>query len=120
MKNRVEFLKTLGVIVLVLGFVSASLVFWLGQKRSTSLANSQQSSVVDGGWKDDTLSPGDLKGSSRTIEMNFGKVAVLAASWLHWWQQLEPHETLAITITTISTLTALSCFIIAKGWWMER
>jgi hypothetical protein len=92
------------------------MVFWLGQKPSISQVNIQGSSMVEGGWKDNTLSPQDLKGSSRTIEMNFGKVAVLIASWLHWWQQLKPNESLAIIITIISTLAALSCFIVAKGW----
>jgi len=76
--------------------------------------------VVDGGWKDSTLSSEDLKGSSRSIEMNYGKVAVLLVNWLHWWEQLKPHESLAIIIATISILTALSCFIVAKGWRFER
>ena len=116
LKNRAELLKTLGVLVLVVGVVSASIVFWSGQKRSSSQSNSQETSVVDGGWKDSTLSSEDLKGSSRTIEMNYGKVAVLMVSWLHWWEQLEPHESLAIVIATISTLTAITCFILAEGW----
>ena len=114
-KNRAELLQTLGVLVLVLGAVSASIVFWSGQKRSANRSNKQESSVVDGGWKDSTLSTEDLKGSSRTIEMNYGKVAVLLVSWLHWWEQLKPHELVAIIITTISTLTAITCFILAKG-----
>ena len=120
LKNRAELLKTLGVLVLVLGVVSASIVFWSGQKRSSSQSNSQETSVVDGGWKDSTLSPEDLKGPSRSIEMNYGKVAVLLVNWLHWWEQLKPHESLAIIIATISILTALSCFIVAKGCRFER
>ncbi len=116
LKNRAELLKTLGVVVLVLGVVSASIVYWSGQKRSASQSKNQETSVVDGGWKDSTLSSEDLKGSSRTIEMNYGKVAVLMVSWLHCWEQLEPHESLAIVIATISTLTAITCFILAEGW----
>jgi hypothetical protein len=120
LKSRAELLKTLGVVVLVLGVVSASIVYWSGQQRSASRSRNQETSAVDGGWKDSTLSSEDLKGSSRTIEMNYGKVAVLMVSWLHWWEQLEPHESLAIVIATISTLTALSCFIVAKGRRFER
>jgi hypothetical protein len=119
-KNHAELLQTLGVLVLVLGAVSASIVFWSGQKRSANRSNKQESSVVDGGWKDSTLSSEDLKGSSRTIEMNYGKVAVLIVNWLHWWEQLKPHESLAIIIATISTLTAITCFILAKGWFGAR
>jgi hypothetical protein len=115
-KNHAELLQTLGVLVLVLGVVSASIVFWSGQKGSTNRSNKQESSVVDGGWKDSTLSSEDLKGSSRTIEMNYGKAAVLIVKWLHWWEQLKPHESLAIIITTISTLTAMTFFILGKGW----
>ena len=119
MKKRAEQLKTLGVVILVLGIASASIVFWNGQERLASQSK-QQSSIVDGGWQDSTLSPGDLKGSSRALEMNYGKVAVLITSWLHWWEQLRPHESLAIIIATISILTALSCFIVAKRWSFDR
>jgi hypothetical protein len=116
LKSRAELLKTLGVVVLVLGVVSASIVYWSGQKRSASRSRNQVAAAVDGGWKDSTLPSEDLKGSSRTIEMNYGKVAVLMANWWHWWEQLEPHESLAFVIVTISTLTALSCFLVAGGW----
>jgi hypothetical protein len=120
LKKRAEQVKTLGVVILVFGLVSASIVFWSGQKRLASQSNNQQSSILEGGWKDSTLSSEDLKGSSRTIEMNYGKVAVLITNGLHWWEQLEPHQSLAIIITTISTLTALTCFIVAKAWRFER
>jgi len=120
LKNRAELLKTIGVVVLILGAISASIVFWSGQMRSARQSNNQESSIAEGGWKDSTLSSEDSKGSSRTIEMNYGKVAVLIVSWLHWSEQLKPHQSLAIIIAAISTLTALSCFIVAKGWFGIR
>jgi len=120
LKNRAELLKTLGVLVLVLGVVSASIIFWSGQKGASSQSNNQETSVVDSGWKDSTLSSEDLKGSPRTIEMNYGKVAVLIVNWSHWWEQLKPHESLAIIIATISIVAALSCFIVARRWRFER
>jgi len=113
-QNRSELLKTLGVVVLVLGFVTSGAVYWNGQQHSASQPNSRPSSQAEGGWKDSTLSPEDLKGSSRTIEMNYGKTAVLVVSWFHWWEQLKPHESLAIIIATISIIAALSCFMVAR------
>jgi hypothetical protein len=113
LSTRAELLKTIGVAVLVLGVVSASLVFWSGEKHPAS-STEGESLAMGGGWKDTTLPPEDLKGSSRNIEMNYGKVAVLIVSWLHWWQQLKPHEFLAIMIVGIATLTSLGCFMAAK------
>jgi hypothetical protein len=84
-RTAAELLQTLGVLVLVLGVVIASIVFWSGQKRSANRSNKPESFVVDGGWKDSTLPSEDLKGSSRTIELNYGKVATLIVKWLHWW-----------------------------------
>jgi hypothetical protein len=113
-QRRAELLKTIGVVVLVLGIGSACVVYWSGQNRSASQSNHQEALNTQGGWGDSTLAPEDMKGSSRTIEMNFGKVAVLILNWLHWWKQLKPHESLAITIGMISILTALSCFLVAN------
>ena len=42
--------------------------------------------------------PKTLKGSSRTIEMNYGKIAVLITDWLHRWAELKLHQLLAIVI----------------------
>jgi hypothetical protein len=113
-QRRAELLKTIGVVILVLGLGSATVVYWSGQSRSGSQSNHQETLNAEKGWNDSTLAPGDTKGSSRTIEMNFGKVAVLIVNWLHRWQQLKPHESLAITIAAISILTALSCFFVAN------
>ena len=113
-QRRAELLKTIGVVVLVLGIGSASIVYWRGQNRSASQSNHQETLNAQGGWGDSTLAPEDTKGSSRTIEMNFGKVAVLVMNWLHRLQQLKPHESLAITIGMISILTALTCFLVAN------
>jgi hypothetical protein len=113
-QSRAELLKTIGVVVLVLGIGSASVVYWSGQNSSASQSHHQEPLNAQGGWSDSTLALGDTKGASRTIEMNFGKVAVLIVNWLHRWEQLKPHQLLAITIATISILTALSCFLVAN------
>ena len=113
-QRRAELLKTIGVVILVLGIGSASVVYWNGQNSSASQSNHRKTLNSQSGWSDSTLAPEDMKGSSRTIEMNFGKVAVLILNWLHRWKQLKPHESLAITIGMISILTALGCFLIAN------
>ena len=114
MQRRAELLKTIGVVILVLGIGSASVVYWNGQNSSASQSNHRETLNSQGGWSDSTLAPEDMKGSSRTIEMNFGKVPVLILNWLHRWKQLKPSESLAITIGMISILTALGCFLIAN------
>jgi hypothetical protein len=109
-----ELLKTIGVAVLVLGFAAASLIYWNGEKRSEVDSRGDQTSNLERSWKDGSLSPEDLKGSSRTIEMNFGKVAVTIVGWLHRLAALKPHQLLAIAVATITALVAICCFLVAK------
>jgi hypothetical protein len=117
-KRRAEFLKTAGVAVLVLGFVTASIVYLSGENRSA--VTPEPTANLGGSWKDGTLSPEDLKGSSRTIEMNFGKVAVLLSNWLHRWEDLKPHQLLAVAIAIVAVLLATYCFLAARRLLRER
>jgi multisubunit Na+/H+ antiporter MnhE subunit len=118
--QRAELLKTFGVAALVLGFIAATIVYWVGENRSTIASQSPQTSNLENSWKDSTLSPEDSKGSSRTIEMNYGKVAVLVVNWLHWWKRLKPHEWLAGAIATCAIFVAISCFSIANRLLQRR
>lgn len=120
LKRRAERLKTVGVAVLVLGLIAASVIYWSGEKRSPTGSQSGETPDLQGSWKDSTLSPEDLKGSSRTIEMNYGRVSVLIVNLLHRWQALKPHQWLAVVVATIAALIALSCFLIAKRLLQER
>jgi hypothetical protein len=115
LERRAELFKTVGVAVLVLGFVAATIIFLNGENRSAILSQDRKNSDLESSWKDSTLSPEDSKGSSRRIEMNYGKVAVLIVNWLHWWEQLKPHQWLAAMIATSATLIATACFFIAKA-----
>ena len=112
--RRAELLRTIGVAVLVLGLITASIVFWGGEKRSEISGPGPQPPEMNQSWKDGSLLSKDLKGSSRTIEMNYGKVGVLIVNWLHQWEELKPHQLLAAAIATIATLVAICCFVIAK------
>jgi hypothetical protein len=112
--RRAELLKTVGVGVLVLGFVAASFVYWSGEKRSETVTEDPQTSAPGHSWQDGSLLSRDLKGSSRTVEMNYGKAAVLVVNWLHQWEELKPHQRLAAVIATIATLVTIFCFVIAQ------
>ena len=111
-RRRAEFLKTAGVAVLVLGFVTASIVYLSGENRS--VITSPQTTNLGGSWRDGTLSPDDLKGSSRAIEMNFGKVAVLLSNWLHRLEELKPHQLLAVAIAIVAVFLGTYCFLAAR------
>jgi hypothetical protein len=113
-KHRTELLKTVGVAVLVLGLIASSILFWGGEGNSVTSLRGQEISGPGGSWKDGTLSPEDTKGSSRTTEMNFGKVGVLVTGWLHRFEELKPHQMLAIVIAVIAVLIAIACFVIAQ------
>jgi hypothetical protein len=112
--QRAELLKTFGVAALMLGFIAASFVYWVGETRSAIASHIPQTSNLENSWKDSTLSPEDSKGSLRTIEMNYGKIAVLILNWLHWWKGLKPHQLIAGAIASGARLIAISCFIIAN------
>jgi hypothetical protein len=113
LKRRAELLKTLGVAVLVFGLIVSSILYWNGGDHSIVSSRGPEISDLGGSWKDGTLSPEDTKGSSRAIEMNFGKIAVLVTGWLHRWEELKPHQWLAIVIAATSTLIAVVCFVMA-------
>jgi hypothetical protein len=113
LQRRAELLKTVGAAIFVLGLLSASAIFWAGESRPARDLVAK-ADVAKGSWSDGTLPLEDLKGSSRTTEMNFGKVAVLLSSWLHQWENLKPHQLLALSLVTITTLAALSCLLLAK------
>jgi hypothetical protein len=114
LKGRAELLKTVGVAVLVLGLIASSILFWVGEGTFVTSLPGQEISESGGSWKDGTLSPEDTKGSSRTTEMNFGKIGVLIAGWLHRLEELKPYQMLAIVIAAMALLIAIPCFVIAR------
>ena len=113
LEHRAEYFKTIGVAALVLGFIGASIIYFGGEKLFATNSH-QEIAPAESSWKDGTLAPDDLKGSSRTIEMNYGKIAVLLLNWLHRWDDLKPHQFLAIAIAAVATLIAIYCFLTAK------
>jgi hypothetical protein len=120
LKRRAELLKTVGVAVLVFGLVASSILFWGGEGKFVSSSPGPEISEQGGSWKDGTLSPEDTKGSSRTTEMNFGKIGVLVAGWLHRFAELKLNQMLAIVIAGMATLIAIACFVIAQRLRYER
>lgn len=107
-------LNLLGIAVLLLGVCSACLVYWTGEDRSPRQSKSQGTSDMGNGWKDSTLSPEDSKGSSRDIEMLYGKLGVLlTTSWHRCQELLNDPKSGATMIVIISALTAFTCFVLA-------
>jgi hypothetical protein len=105
--------NVIGVVVLLLGLICATVVYWGAQDRATQQASNPQTYNADSGWTDDTLSPEDTKGSSRGLELNFGKVGALIISGWHQLEGLPLFGSPAATIVTASLLIALSCFFAA-------
>ena len=114
LKRRAELLKTVGIAVLVLGLIASSILYWVGEENLAVSSREQAISEPGVSWQDGTLSPEDTKGSSRTTEMNFGKIAVLVAGWLDRWEELKPNQKLAIAIAAMATLIAVVCFVLAQ------
>jgi hypothetical protein len=105
-------INRLGIAVLLFGLVSAGAVYWSGNSGSVEKPHDQE--TVASGSHDDTLSFEDSKTSSRGIEMYFGKVGVLIATWFRRWAELKDSERLAVMIATSSVLAALICFFVAN------
>jgi len=104
--------RWVGVVVLLLGLVSAGVVYSVGESHSAKLAHGQETVGIDS--RDDTLSFDDSKTSSRGTEMYFGKVGVLLRTWFHHWEELKGFERLAIMIAASSVLASSICFLVAK------
>jgi hypothetical protein len=112
LRRRTAF-NAIGVTVLLLGLICATVVYWGERDRSARRADDPGSYNAESGWTDDTLPPEDTKGSSRDLEQNFGKVGALI---VNGWRQLEglpPFGSSAALIATASLLMALSCFFVA-------
>ena len=97
-------LKTVGMLVLLVGLGSACLVARLGQKPVPSAG-------TPGDWQDSSLALTDSKSTTRNIELYGGKVEVLMVRLLDWAQR---PEGLALLIISGAVVIALGCFGIAR------
>jgi hypothetical protein len=111
--RRAELFKTFGVAALVIGLVAASIIFWEGERGHPENPETRRGPSAQSSWRDDSLPSGDLKGTSQTIEMNFGKVAVLLSALFHWWQQLKPNQSSALLIAALAFVVATGFFLAA-------
>jgi hypothetical protein len=112
LRRRTAF-NAIGVAVLLLGLICATVAYWGGRDRSARQGDDRGTYNAESGWTDGTLPPEDTKGSSRDLELNFGKVGALI---INGWRQLEGlplFESSAATIATASLLVALGCFFVA-------
>ena len=97
-------LNTIGMLVLVLGLATASLVLLRGMRKSNNPATSDN-------WQDDTLSIQDSKSTSYEVERYDGKLGMLTVKLSDAFHR---PESLAMIIATASTVVALGCFFVSR------
>jgi flagellar basal body-associated protein FliL len=90
-------LKTVGVIVLLLGLTGAGAVYWMGTHSS--------------GPTEDELLPGNARAESHQMGVLYGRMGILISQWS---DDLKQPGTQAIIIATISILIAAGCFYFAR------
>ncbi|MGB7768311.1 MAG: hypothetical protein WBN22_05585 [Verrucomicrobiia bacterium] len=90
-------LRTIGVIVLLLGLAGAGAVYWWGTHSS--------------GPTEDELLPGNAKAVSHQMGVLYGKMGVLI---LEWSDDLKQPGTQAVIIVAVSILIAAGCFYFAR------
>ncbi len=96
-KRRARRLRIIGGVILILGIVSAGIVYWIGS-RSQDLSN-------------DASMLGYNKPEERQMEILYGKSGDLIEDWSN---DLKQPGTQAIIIIVISTLAAGGCFYFAR------
>jgi hypothetical protein len=113
--RRRNALNLLGIIVLVFGIGSAAVLYWTGKTRSPGQATNWETPTVENGWKDSTLSPDDTKGSSRDLELLYGKVGTLVINFWHRGELFftSPGSRAAV-IGLVSAVLAFLCFLMAN------
>lgn len=110
-------INRIGTVVLVVGLGAAVLIDWNGQVRSARQSSSQGNTNAAAGWQDTTLPAEDTKRFAHDVEMNYGKVGVLAAKGQIWWENLQPSDRWAIVIALLSILAAAGRFF--GGWYLK-
>jgi hypothetical protein len=93
--KRAAWLRTIGLIVLVLGIASAGLVYWT---RSPDMS-------------DDLSMLGYNKAQTRQMGMLYGKMGLLIEDWAN---DLKQPGTQAMLIASASILITLGCFYFAR------
>ncbi len=107
--NHPAVLNKVGLIVLLVGLVSALVVYWVGQNRA---ARQQPATTADGEWRDGSLSTVDSKIANRDIELYGGPVEMLM---VRFDEAMKHPEWQAVIIAAVSTLIALACFLAARN-----
>jgi hypothetical protein len=94
--RRLKWLRTLGVLILLLGLGGAGAVYWTGTPPDDLSA--------------DPATARSYKTESRDIEINFGKLGLLM---IEWENDLKYPGTQAVIIIAVSGLAASGCFFFA-------
>jgi hypothetical protein len=96
-RKQPQRLRTIGVVVLLLGLAVAGAVYWIGTHSP--------------GPTEDELLPGNARAVSRQMGVLYGKMGVLISQWS---DALKQPATQAIIIAAVSILVAASFFYFAR------
>jgi|SRR5579872_6126719 len=98
-------LNYFGALVLVVGFISAALV-WRASERSPEAGDERLSATGP-------LAASDSRKQSREIEIYYGKTGLLMERWREGMEGLSHGKPLAKLIVVVSSITGVGCFLLA-------
>ena len=108
-------LRAFGVVVLLVGLVSASLVYWSGADHSKRSRN-QEAANMENEDQDFNLSFEDSKKATREMEIYYGKLGLVVEKWSSELEKLKHPEPMAVLIALFSAVVASGCFAAANRW----
>jgi hypothetical protein len=106
-------LRALGLVVLLVGLVSALLIYWSGADASKPPGNPEES---DMGYEnqDFNLSFADSKKATREMAIYYGQFGLVVEKWSRWLEELQQPRPMAAMIAAGSALFAAGCFAAAR------
>ncbi len=107
-------LRLLGLVVLVVGLVSAGLIFWSGGSPPTP--SNRPIASADYDIRDFERSSVNSKKAARELEAYYGQFGLVIAKWSNQLEDLKQPRPFAVTLATLSILAGSGCFVAARRW----
>lgn len=107
-------IRFLGVVVLLVGLVSAVLIYRSGEVLSTQPDRRASHTAYED--RDFNLSLEDSKKATREMEIYYGKLGLVFVKGSGWLEKLKQPKPMAVSIAILSTLAASGCFVAANRW----
>ena len=99
--------RHIGLVVLVLGLVTAEGIYWIGEKAAEKAGTPDSEEIAN------SIQLENQRKADREIEMGFGKVYVMVIHAENWWAALPVYKKAAFLIAGITILAAIVCFVLA-------